>query len=152
MAVISTRSTNFFFDGIVIPGSVKQDYHPGTIRAIINLDDEKGINSFFETLNLPKEIYTKKPISTIIDIAIPNNNRSVVNELSKLLRTSERRIIGVATVLMDNMIKTPDGLPAIQLLLQVQYPEFLLVSDSEIIKPKTNNKKKLKVNFKNERK
>lgn len=148
MPIISTKPTNMFFQGTIPPRTISADSIPGVVRAGITLADREELESFFDTFKIPKEIIKNKPIATMIDIIIPDNNKTIANEVVRIFRERERTIIGAASVIVDTQQKGPSGEPAVLLLLQVHYPEFLIVSDDEIIKPKNKNKKKLPVNFK----
>ena len=83
----------------------------------------------------------------MIDIIIPDNSKHLANEIARIFQERERTIIGVASVILDTQQKGPSGEPAVLLLVKVNYPEFLVISEDEIIRPKNENKKKLPVNF-----
>lgn len=147
MPIISTKPTNFFFQGTISPRTVDSSSFPGVVRAGLNLGDRSGIDKFFDALKIPEEITKNKPVGTMIDIIIPDNSKHLANEIARIFQERERTIIGAASVILDTQQKGPSGEPAVLLLVKVHYPEFLVVSEDEIIKPKNENKKKLPVNF-----
>lgn len=147
MPIISTKPTNFFFQGTIPPRTVDSSSFPGVVRAGLNLGDRAGIDKFFDALKIPEEITKNKPVGTMIDIIIPDNSKHLANEIARIFQERERTIIGAASVILDTQQKGPSGEPVVLLLVKVHYPEFLVVSEDEIIKPKNENKKKLSVNF-----
>lgn len=147
MPIISTKPTNFFFQGTIPPQTVDSSSFPGVVRAGLNLGDRAGIDKFFDALKIPEEITKNKPVGTMIDIIITDNSKHLANEIARIFQERERTIIGAASVILDTQQKGPSGEPAVLLLVKVHYPEFLVVSEDEIIKPKNENKKKLPVNF-----
>ena len=133
MAILATRQTNFFFEGVISSQTISVTQNKNLL-ASINIGDYQEIEKFLSAVRIP--------LNVKLELVTNHLPTETIREVEKFLSEGDKKIIGVGEVFLN---KRPEGV--IEFLVKVHYPEFMISTPTAVYQPKETRQSKISVQY-----
>ena len=145
MAILATRQTNFFFEGVISSQTISVTQNKNLL-ASINIGDYQEIEKFLSAVRIPDEVLTINgkavPLNVKLELVTNHLPTETIREVEKFISEGDKKIIGVGEVFLN---KRPEGV--IEFLVKVHYPEFMISTPTAVYQPKGTRQSKISVQY-----